>query len=73
MFIKIPVYFELKGSIRDLGFIQEGLQLWLENELLGRKASLPIDLPWKKFFPNELGIPEKVTLIKRDRVLDGLK
>jgi hypothetical protein len=73
MFIKVPIYFEIDGSFRDLGFIQEGLYLWLEQELLGRKASLDIVLPWGNLLPKESGVIKKVKLIKRNRVIDGLK
>jgi hypothetical protein len=73
MFIKIPVYFEIDGSFRDLGFIQEALQLFLEKQLLGRKTSLPVDLDWKKALPAEAGEILSVKLIKRDRVIDGFR
>jgi len=73
MFIKIPVYFEITGSFKDLGFIQEALQLFLEKQLLGRKSSVSVDVDWKKALPAEAGEILKVNLIKRDRVIDGLR
>lgn len=73
MFIKIPVYFEILGTIRELELVQEGLSLWLEQTLLGRKTKLELDLPWKKLFPKNVETPGKILLIKRDRVISGLK
>jgi hypothetical protein len=73
MFIKIPVYFDVRGSFHNLGLIQEGLHLWLEQELFGRKTKVPVDLAWEKFIPSEEGIVEKVLMIKKKLVIDGLK
>lgn len=73
MFIKIPVYFEVEGSFRNLGLLQESLQLFLEHELLGRETSKVVNMNLKKVFGEEIGDIRKILLIKRDRVIDGLR
>jgi len=74
MFLKIPVYFEVSGTVRDSGFIQECLHLWLQNKLLGEESSKNIKVPWKEAFASEGQEPPKsVSLVSRDRVIKGLK
>jgi hypothetical protein len=34
---------------------------------------VPVDLAWEKFIPSEEGIVEKVLMIKKKLVIDGLK
>lgn len=73
MFIKVPVYFEISGSFKELGFVQEVLQTYLEKTLLGRKASEVVNLDWKKALPEGSGYLKEVKLIRREKVIDGLK
>lgn len=76
MFIKIPVYFDLSGSIsqENLTFLQEILSAWVEKELLGRKSQLPIDLP-AKIHLKKAGLDPELTakMVTRARVIDGLR
>lgn len=76
MFIKIPVYFEIEGSMPlDLGPLHLGLQSWVEKSLIpkGNKFKLEFNLKAAK----ELGFPQpeemKLFVIKRQVVLDGMR
>lgn len=76
MFVKVPVYFDLQGSLtkENISFFQEILQTWVEKQLLGRKAKEAVTLPGaadlKKF-----GVDPEVSafLVKRDKVIDSLR
>lgn len=75
MFIRVPVYFDIRGSVRDPGFFQDLLQSWIEQFVLGRKTQLEIDLNLTKKVIKEYNLdPDtKVLLIRKDTVLDGLR
>jgi hypothetical protein len=74
MFIKVPVYFDVQGSITELGLIQEFLSGLVEDLIVGdRKVSKEVPLTVK--MKNDLGVPKemKVFAIRRTQVLDGLR
>lgn len=74
MFIKVPVYFEIIGTVpSNLGFLTENLQVFLEKSLLGRSQKVLLEFTKKDLEFIDLEKESKVFLIKRERVLDGMR
>jgi hypothetical protein len=74
VFIKVPVYFELEGiAPNQLGFLQENLAAFVEKSLLGRAQKVLIGFSKKEL--QEVALPEGSTvhLVRRSRVLDGIR
>jgi len=73
MFIKVPVYFDVEGSITEVGLVQEFLTQVVVGTLLDRKRSLEITISNKDRKNFTLPAEMKITLIRRSQVLDGLR
>lgn len=73
MFIKVPVYFEVSGSITDVGMIQELLAQIVEGTLLEKKRSISINISDKDRKNFNIPPEMKILLIRRAQVLDGLR
>lgn len=74
MFIKVPVYFEIIGTApSNLGFLTENLQVYLEKTLLGRSQKVGLKFTMRELSQMELPGESEVFLIKREKVLDGMR
>jgi hypothetical protein len=73
MFVKVPIYFDVQGSLSDISIIAEYLQVNLENMLLERQKSLKMEIPKKDRKLIGLDDKQEVILIRKIQVLDGIR
>lgn len=75
MFIKVPIYVDYRGSIQDPALLIEAIRTMIEGDLLSGKLEKKYIVPSRKrvALKGMGGDPEKIFLIKREKVLDGLR
>lgn len=73
MFVKVPVYFDVQGSIPDASVVTEWLQILLENMLLEKRKSLQMTFSKKDRVNLGLTDEQEVFLIRKKQVLDGVR
>lgn len=75
MYVKVPIYVDVKGSIQDPSIILETLRYMLEEKFLSGKPEKRIPIPKHiREALKEVGEkPKSFTMIPRSKVLNGLR
>lgn len=75
MFVKVPIYVDVKGSVQDPSMILEALRVILEDKLISGKPKkrLPCPKHIREVLLESGENPESFTLIPREKILEGLR
>lgn len=75
MFVKVPIYVDVKGSIQDPSIILFCLRQMLEEKLLSGKPEKRLSIPShvREALKESGENPKSFTLISHEKVLDKLR
>lgn len=75
MFIKIPIYIDVRGPVQDPSLIRDAVRILLEKKLLSGKPEKKFNFPIRNVRDfKDAGIDvDRIFLISTDMVLSGLR